>query len=407
MLFCMVTTFYPPYSFGGDATYVRALARKLVGRGHDVEVIASTDAYRLHGPEPAKSDQANDGVIVHRLQTRTGALAPLLVQQTGRPMLYRPELERLLSRDFDVIHFHNISLVGGPGVLAMGSAKLKIYTTHEHWLVCPTHIFWKNGNKACDGKTCFSCSIRSGIPPQLWRYGSYLRRSLEPIDLMLSPSEFTAERHREAGLDIPIRVLPLFSNIAPDSMGDAKVEKGTFIYCGRVTASKGVEQLLQAIGRNPEVTVKIIGDGDAAAPLQEKFSGQANIHFLGHIAQEELTHYYATASAVVLPSIAPETFGLTVVEAAAFGTPAIVSSGSGGAADIVRQSGGGIVYDDEAGLDAAIRRIAADPALRNILGCKAQAAYRENYTADCHLSGYLEFVKHGIETHSARKRRVS
>ena len=30
MRFCMVTTFYPPYHFGGDATYVRALSHALL-----------------------------------------------------------------------------------------------------------------------------------------------------------------------------------------------------------------------------------------------------------------------------------------------------------------------------------------------------------------------------------------
>ncbi len=35
MRFCMVTTFYPPFHFGGDATYVRALSRALVARGHE------------------------------------------------------------------------------------------------------------------------------------------------------------------------------------------------------------------------------------------------------------------------------------------------------------------------------------------------------------------------------------
>ena len=39
----MVTTFYPPYNFGGDGVYVQRLARALVRRGHHVEVIHDTD----------------------------------------------------------------------------------------------------------------------------------------------------------------------------------------------------------------------------------------------------------------------------------------------------------------------------------------------------------------------------
>src|SRR6202043_2357264 len=44
--FCMVTTFYPPYSFGGDAIFVEALSRGLAEQGHEVDVIHCLDSYR-------------------------------------------------------------------------------------------------------------------------------------------------------------------------------------------------------------------------------------------------------------------------------------------------------------------------------------------------------------------------
>ena len=45
----------------------------------------------------------------------------------------------------DVVHFHNISLVGGPGVLGLGANRraVRIMTAHEHWLICPMHLLWK------------------------------------------------------------------------------------------------------------------------------------------------------------------------------------------------------------------------------------------------------------------------
>ena len=44
--FCMVTTFYPPYHFGGDAIYAYRLSNALARRGHKVTVVHSADAYR-------------------------------------------------------------------------------------------------------------------------------------------------------------------------------------------------------------------------------------------------------------------------------------------------------------------------------------------------------------------------
>jgi glycosyltransferase involved in cell wall biosynthesis len=120
--FCMVTTFYPPRSFGGDAVAVQSLARALVRVGHHVTVICDDDAYRTlsDNHDPAAPD-GDDGVVVHRLTSKLGALAVGLTQQTGRPIVHAATLRRLLDEGgFDVIHYHNLSLVGGPAALAFG-----------------------------------------------------------------------------------------------------------------------------------------------------------------------------------------------------------------------------------------------------------------------------------------------
>ena len=93
----MVTTFYPPYHFGGDATYVASLSRALVARGHSVEVIHCEDAYHAanHSIPRTKPEKADDGVIVHRIKSRFGLLSPLLTQQTGRPCLKSRSLEEI------------------------------------------------------------------------------------------------------------------------------------------------------------------------------------------------------------------------------------------------------------------------------------------------------------------------
>ena len=75
--------------------------------------------------------------MVHELRSGFGALSPLLTQQTGRPMLKHRALKQILSRNFDVIHFHNISLIGGPAVLGLSNAPVTLYSLHEHWLLCP------------------------------------------------------------------------------------------------------------------------------------------------------------------------------------------------------------------------------------------------------------------------------
>src|SRR5438067_26724 len=392
MRFGMITTFYPPFSYGGDATYVRNLARSLVGHGHEVEVIASTQAYLVRSNDDVAADPPlDDGVKVHRIRHPAGLLAPLVSQQTGLPGLHARALNSFFARPFDVLHFHNISLMGGPGVLRMGEARARVMTIHDHWLICPTHALWKNRSHACDKRTCFTCSIRSGIPPQLWRYTALRDRSLESVDRLLAPSEFTAEMHRANGIDAPIELLPLFSSIG--GADEAAVSHSRrIVFAGRVTALKGIERLVRVVAQMPDIELLVLGHGELRPPLTAAYASHPNIHFLGKVDQEELVEHYASAAAVVFPSLVPETFGLTIVEAAACGTPAIVARSSGGAAELISTTGGGMLFETEDELADSIRRLVEDRALRDRLGALARAGYEHRYTKEQHVAAYVSQI---------------
>jgi len=402
MRFCMITTFYPPYHLGGDAVYVQALARAVRRAGHEVEVVHCEDAFRLGGRVPASLPPEDDGIVVHRLRSAWGALSPLITQQTGRPGLKRHELEAILARDFDVIHFHNISLVGGPGVLSLGRARTKLYSLHEHWLLCPTHIFWKNRERACDRPTCFSCCLRSGVPPQLWRLGTLIARELENIDLLFAPSEFTAGKHRDAGISRPVEILPLFSRF--DGVGvNAPVRAGRprFLFVGRVTPPKGIRQLVDAFVRLPEYDLDVAGDGELRVALEQEFESARNIRFLGEVTATELPALYAAARATIVPSLAPETFGLVAVESFACSTP-VLALEAGGCGEVVRASNAGVVCDDMDALVVATHRLAREPRLAEEMGRRGRAAYETTYNETTHVRAYLDHVQTLIDAAARR-----
>ncbi|MGE5445626.1 MAG: glycosyltransferase, partial [Ignavibacteriales bacterium] len=138
----MITTFYPPYNFGGDGIFVHQLSNELAKRGHHVEVIHCIDSYRLLArQEPTKTYDDHPNVTVHGLKSRFGFLSTLATQQMGYPFFKSAQIQRILKRGFDIIHYHNISLVGGPKILEYGHG-IKLYTMHEYWLVCPTHVLF-------------------------------------------------------------------------------------------------------------------------------------------------------------------------------------------------------------------------------------------------------------------------
>jgi glycosyltransferase involved in cell wall biosynthesis len=403
MRFCMVTTFYPPYHFGGDAVFVRALAQALIRKGHEVEVVHCEDAYRLGNASSPSESGDNDGIVVHRLRSTFGPLSPFITQQTGQPGLKARHLRTILRREFDVVNFHNISLIGGPGVLTMSSAPVTLYTLHEHWLLCPTHIFWKNRSYACDKLECFRCCLRSQIPPQLWRYTTLIERSLKNVDVLLAPSRYTADRHREAGLTVPIHVLPLFSDLSSYLPFETNTpDRPYFLYVGRVTASKGIAVLLEDFLSRHSYDLVIVGEGDLRAALQRQYAHSPQIRFLGPLSQRELIPLYQQATALILPSLAPESFGLSVIESFACGTPAIVHA-AGGNREAIDMTGAGYVYESREELYQALTVLAGDARVRQTLAQRAWRGYEQYYSEERYLGAYLDLIgaiqqqKHAVQ----------
>ena len=243
MRIALVTTFFPPYNFGGDGIYVQRLAKSLAARGHDIEVIHDTDGYRVlsdNDPEPETHVQ-REGITIHRLRSRAPKLAALAVQQTGRPILHKARLKKLLASRFDVIHYHNISLVGGPGVWEIGSA-IKLHTAHEHWMVCPTHVLWRYNRELCDARHCLKCALSYRRPPQLWRQTGLIDRMAPHVDAFLTFSQSTADNHRRFGFRHPIEIVPSF---LPEETGERncrlRKELGGFV---RVWALQGTRLLI-------------------------------------------------------------------------------------------------------------------------------------------------------------------
>ena len=392
MRFCMVTTFYPPHHFGGCGTYVRALSRALVAQGHDVEVMHCIDAYHLKYKDAMPDEGSDEGVVVHRLKSRFGFLSPLITHLTGHPGIKSRAARAIFSRPFDVVHFHNISLIGGPVIITWSRAPVNLYTLHEHWLLCPTHVFWKNKSRACDRPTCFRCSLVSGIPPQLWRYTRLVEHSMAGVDAMLAPSEYTARRHRDAGLKPPIHVLPLFSAIEPRSVPTRRHTRPRFLFVGRLTPSKGIVQLLETFACLSAYDLDVIGDGELRGELERRFAHCPHVRFLGRIPQSKLVAAYRAATALIFPSLAPETFGLSIVEAFACGTPAIVHD-AGGCREPVDATGGGLIYQTNEELHVAMSRLAYEPGLREALSRRAREGFVRLYTLQRHVESYLALVE--------------
>ena len=393
----MITTFYPPYSFGGDAIYVYRLSNELARRGHIVDVIHDADSFNLLETDGLKGEFPNHpNVTVHTLKSRAGFLSPLLTQQTSMPFFKQNKIRRLVEHNhYDVIHYHNMSLIGITTV-RFGNA-IKLYTTHEHWLVCPMHVLWKYNREVCIEKSCISCQLHGKRPPQWWRYSSLFDRMLPNIDAFISPSRFTLKKHLENGLNIPIRHIPYFlaeedKNGEEEPLNDSPHSRPYFLFVGRLEKIKGLQNLIPVFKKLPEYDLLIAGEGTYAEPLKAMAEGIANVRFLGKQSHSTLRNYYAHTNAVIVPSICYEVFGIIIIESFAMKTPVIVNN-LGALPEIVEDSGGGIIYNDEGELIAAMKKLAADRELRGELGKKGYEAYLKYWNQESHMNQYFSLIQ--------------
>ena len=376
---------------------VYRLAHALADGGHHVDVIHCVDSYHLlHPGEPPVPFAEHPGVARHELRSGYGALSPLLTHQLGAPTLKRDRIREVLrSRPYDVIHFHNISLLG-PEILAIApeSPAVKMYTTHEHWLVCPMHVLWKFNREVCETPECLRCVIQAKRPPQLWRYSGLLDRMARHVDRFVAPSRFTVDMHSRRGFSRPLDLLPNFIDRTDEDWRNPLPrphEARYFLFVGRLEQIKGLHTLISLWDQAPECDLLVAGTGTEETQLRAMAAGNPRIRFLGPLPQKALGPLYYHAVACIVPSITYETFGLTSVEAFARKTPVVVRD-LGALPEVVEDSGGGFVYRTDEELLAALRRLADSPALRAELGEKGYAGFCRWWDREAHLRQYFEYL---------------
>jgi glycosyltransferase involved in cell wall biosynthesis len=154
-----------------------------------------------------------------------------------------------------------------------------------------------------------------------------------------------------------------------------RAPRPTLAFVGRLRRYKGLDWVMRSLpavlARVPDARLEVIGDGPWAGALRAEAGRRGVAHavdFLGFLPGAQKVRHLQSAWALVQPS-PKEGWGLTVVEAAACGTP-VVASDAPGLRDSVRRDETGLLvrFGDTAGLSQALVRVLTDAALRARLG---------------------------------------
>ena len=336
----------PSRAFGGPVVAAGELVRRLVARGNDVDVITTTIA-DLHSRPPLRSslglvDGANVRYLSTPLRYRWMGITPTLPFALAR--LNRP----------DVAHVFGFRDPVTTGVAAW------CRIAHVPYVFEPLGMFEPRLRKVLL-KRLLDATLYRGVARGATAVVVASAREREAV---IACGVKAAKVHvRGNGFPDP-------QELTADGDGDLRTrlsipaQAPIILYVGRIASGKGIEHLLEAARRIPEAHLVIAGPDDRHGTsdlVRAAEQATGRIHALP-VTEEPPHDLYPQADLFVLASEG-ESFGIVAAEAAAAGTPVIVSDRCGIAGCFEEGEALIVPYDREA-VVAGVRRVLGDADLR-------------------------------------------
>jgi glycosyltransferase involved in cell wall biosynthesis len=368
--------YWPARAFGGPVVVARELIGRLVGRGHVVDVVTTTLVDLGTRPASRSSVETIDGATVHYVGTplhyRWMGITPTLPLAIRR--LPRPDVAHIFGFRDPVTtlaaawcRWRRIPYVFEP--LGMFRPRLR-----KVWL-----------------KGALDASLYRGVASGAALVVCSSPRERDDVIACGVP----AERVRVRGNGFPEPVDPS-TPVGDDLRASLGIAADTRIvlYVGRIAAGKGIEHLLAVARRLPEVHVVLAGPDDrhGVTALVRAESAGGRVHLLTP-SDGPPTDLYRQADVFVLASDG-DSFGLVAAEAAAVGTPVVVSDRCG-IAPFFHDGEALVIPANEDAVVAAVDSVLGDDALRARLSTGGVAAARRNsweHVADLQEELYAEAI---------------
>jgi glycosyltransferase involved in cell wall biosynthesis len=365
---------------GGQAKVAIESALGLRGRGHAVTLFAAVGPADPRLPEAGVEVVCLDQNDVHSTRNKL-AFAAQVVWNTAAARALRALLAKADHAE-TIVHVH-------------GWAKaLSPCTMHEFFLVCPNGGFYdypaetichrRPMSLPCLARNCDSKSYPRKIL-RLARHAaldhlSGMKEAIRDVILISRLQEEVAGRYFPPStmfhrVDNPIAV--------PDLGRKPDGPAGDFLFVGRLSPEKGAAIFAEA-ARLAGVRPVFVADGPSGDELQARYPEAA---FLGWKSPDEVLGLMRSARALVFPSVWYEGQPLTIYEALALGTPAIVSDACAGR-EAVSDGENGFWFrsGDAAALAARLAQLTDDV----LAGWMSEAAYARYWAAPLTMGRHLD-----------------
>lgn len=237
----------------------------------------------------------------------------------------------------DVVNVHNLYPFISPAALreCRKAGIPVVMTVHNFRIMCPTGLFMRDNSPcevclergdewACVKYNCEHSRLKSigyAARNAVARIGRYYR---DYVDMFACITDFQRRKLIQAGFSPEkIVVIPNSMDVPPLTVCEA----GNHVaYSGRISREKGVDMIIEAARRHPDIPFKLAGavrDTDLVADLP------SNVELAGYLSGEKLRDFYANARFFVMASRWYEGFPMTILEAARFAKPMVVPDHGG------------------------------------------------------------------------------
>jgi glycosyltransferase involved in cell wall biosynthesis len=288
----------------------------LVMRGAERTFAAIAD---LYADAPILTLLYDEAGTDRRFAGRSIATSPLqrlgVSQATFRRLLplYPWAVERLRAPACDV-------LLSSSSAFAHG-IRVPAGAVHVCYCYTPFRYAWYEQQRALAEAPR---ALRPLLRRQLERIRVWDLATSRRVDAFIAISELSRERiKRYYDRDAVVIHPPVETErFAPGEPGDA------LLVVSEIVRHKRVQVALEA-ARRARAPIRVVGSGPDLAALTKAYP---EAEFLGRVEDAELAGLYASARAVVVPSM--EEFGITAVEAQAAGRP-VIAAAAGGALETI------------------------------------------------------------------------
>jgi glycosyltransferase involved in cell wall biosynthesis len=370
--------------YGGTIRSVHGLASALARRGHEVHVYTTSVDGKKDLDVPLDRPVDLDGVAVHYFRV------PAL-----RRLFWTPALRRRLQEtvsDFDLVHLHSVFLFPTWAAARTAAWAGVPYVMSPHGMLVGDVI----RRKSRLVKTAWINLIERTTLARAAALHVTADLEGEEIRALQLPMPDIV-RQVPNGLDWPALYVPLsetpFATLPP--------RFGLFL--SRISWKKGLDRLITAWQRVPDLPLVIAGNDDEAYTpklrrLAQSLGIAPRVIFTGPVSDDHKWALYERAELFLLPSYS-ENFGMVVAEAMYMGCPVVLTP-EVGIARLVASAGAGIVTSNNpATLGMAINDLLADPDQRREMGRRGAEAARRlfswSHVIDQMESLYLSAMSHG------------